>query len=162
MPPHRPLEERFREKFVIGEPDECWEWLGGKSRKGGYGRIHIDRSDPRKRLAHHLAYELHYGVKIASGNGYVVMHRCDNPGCVNPAHLRLGTMLENMRDRDSKGRRNAIGEKNGSTKLTPELVVRYRLELARGKPLMQLARETGLNSKTLSNMRDRITWKHVA
>ena len=87
----------------IKKTDSCWLWLGTKERHG-YGQAYCGtRPDGFKDriYAHRIAYVL------ASGNipaGMVVMHTCDNPPCVNPAHLRLATQAENIADRDAKGR----------------------------------------------------------
>jgi hypothetical protein len=84
----------------------CWEWTGGTYR-GGYGRAFVRRRDMR---AHRLAWALFVGP---IPDGLQVLHRCDNPPCVNPAHLFLGTHRENMADRDAKGR-VASGDRAGA------------------------------------------------
>ena len=89
-----PLEIRFWEK--IDKNGKCWEWLGWKVK--GYGRIKVNNI---KTLAHRVSWNLHYGD---IPKGLYVLHKCDNPPCVNPKHLWLGTQLDNMRDRDKKGR----------------------------------------------------------
>lgn len=78
-------------------PDKCWPWAKGR-RADGYGQL---RWEGRVVRAHRVAYQLTYG-DIASD--LVVMHLCDNPPCCNPAHLRLGTCLDNVADRDMKKR----------------------------------------------------------
>lgn len=91
---------RFWAKVKIGQEDECWEWQGGTS--SGYGMTTVrrnGRSVPTQ--AHRAAFVLTKGEIPA---GYVVMHSCDNPPCVNPAHLRTGTYAENTRDCINKGR----------------------------------------------------------
>lgn len=77
--------------------DGCWEWLGGKTR-GGYGSFASPEATCR---AHRIAYELRKGPIPL---GMYVCHRCDNPGCVNPAHLFVGTASDNTRDSMKKGR----------------------------------------------------------
>ena len=85
---------------------ECWPWTGTTDR-AGYGEIHL--AGNKRMRAHRLSYELHVGPLSAS---MVVCHRCDNPPCVNPAHLFLGTTLDNNRDRHAKGR-DATGARSG-------------------------------------------------
>lgn len=95
MPATKTLEERFWPKVDRRGPDECWPWLAQRQqRRGNYGRF-------RDRMAHRVAYELHYGV--APGE-LMVCHTCDNPPCVNPAHLWLGSAAENVEDCIRKGR----------------------------------------------------------
>jgi hypothetical protein len=91
----------------------------GRLTKDGYGRVCLGKGWV---LAHRFAYALHYGVDPA---GKVVMHMCDNPPCVNPEHLRLGTQTDNVRDMESKGRGKHLGvpgERNGMAKITTETV----------------------------------------
>lgn len=90
----RPLAERFWEKVQRG-PD-CWEWLGG-CYHDGYGSFRVG---DRNQRAHRVSYQLTYG-DIPSG--MVVMHRCDNPLCVRPDHLTVGTAGDNVRDAIHKG-----------------------------------------------------------
>jgi hypothetical protein len=82
--------------------DACWVFTGHRT-VDGYGRI---RHNGRESNAHRVAYELARGPIPA---GLVVCHRCDNPPCVNPAHLWLGTQADNIADMDAKGRRVAPG-----------------------------------------------------
>jgi HNH endonuclease len=100
----RSLEERFWEKVDKRGPDECWEWTGGRFGPG-YGALSRDReSGPAP--AHRLSYEFAYGP---IHDGLHVLHRCDNPPCVNPAHLWAGTHDDNMADRHAKGRSRGPG-----------------------------------------------------
>jgi HNH endonuclease len=90
------LPERFWAKVQIRNSG-CWEWTA-ETVKGGYGRyVHSGR----KHLAHRVAHELLIG---AIPDGLLVLHSCDNPPCCNPAHLRVGTAEDNMRDRSERGR----------------------------------------------------------
>src|SRR5689334_22633122 len=85
---------------VIGT-DECWEW-NGRTDKNGYGSLGVRIDRQRKTLtAHRVSHELNIGpVPI----GMFVLHRCDNPACVNPSHLWLGTHTDNMKDMVNKRR----------------------------------------------------------
>lgn len=100
-----PPEQRFwRYVNKVSEPDVCWEWVGACHQVGlEYGHFW----DGKKLVgAHRFSYLLHHGP-IAKG--LLVMHKCDNPKCVNPNHLQLGTPKDNMQDMIAKGRKKSNG-----------------------------------------------------
>lgn len=98
---NKTLAQRFWEKVCIKSEEECWNWLAGKHNKG-YGYFYTGRKEDRKsEFAHRISYELWYSKPSREK---VVMHTCDNTSCVNPFHLKLGTQLDNTKDRDTKGR----------------------------------------------------------
>lgn len=91
--------------------------------------------------------------------GAVIMHKCDNTRCVNPAHLSLGTVQDNNQDRDDKGRQ-AKGEKHGRTKLTEAQVKEIR-ELSPGLSQRQLSDQFGVARQVIAQILQRKIWKHV-
>lgn len=140
------VQERFEAKFT--KTEGCWEWNARKDR-GGYGRLRVAE---RTQKAHRVAYQLYVGE---IPEGLCVCHRCDNPGCVNPYHLFLGTKADNARDRDNKGRGGhsvMSGEKNGHAKLTEVQVVEIRAKHANGARNVDLAKEYGVAHQTISSI----------
>jgi hypothetical protein len=102
--PWERLEYRFLSKVREAGPDECWEWIGARL-PFGYGN-YWSYFDRRYKGAHRYAWERMFGPVPAEK---CVLHSCDNPPCVNPAHLFLGTDLDNVQDCIQKGRRARWG-----------------------------------------------------
>lgn len=98
-----PISERFWNKVERREADACWLWTGGTARKG-YG-VFTTGTKRDGSIRHHVAsrfsWELHHGT---IPDGLYICHSCDNPACVNPAHLWLGTQQDNITDMWQKGR----------------------------------------------------------
>jgi len=153
--PLSPLEQRFFQYVLCGTAQhECWTWTGAKSRQG-YGNFCLDG---RTVLAHRVSWQLH---KSADAGNMAVCHSCDNPSCVNPDHLWLGTVGDNNADRHTKGRSNGAslkGTANPMSQLTPEIVRAIRSDR---RKLADVAADYGITFQTVSNIRLRNTWKHV-
>jgi len=142
---------------LTGHSDECWPWPGART-STGYGNIRLGGRKGRNVKAHRLAYELAHGP---IPDEMLVCHKCDNPPCCNPAHLFLGTTLDNVRDKISKGR-DTKGETNGRARLTDENVTAIRERQAAGESQRHLAHEFGVSEATISRVVNRKLWGHVA
>jgi hypothetical protein len=154
---------RFWAKVLRGvEPDACWTWIGAKKETGpgqGYGSFKL-KSDT-SRGAHRVSYALFNDV---SPGEMKVCHRCDNPPCVNPAHLFLGTQLDNIHDMVAKGRRVAVdqsGENNGAAKLTAEQVERIKRCIVQGESNQCIARRYNVSHSLISRISLGKSWGTV-
>lgn len=129
-------------------PDECWPWPGATIK--GYG--YIQRRSPRRSwLVHRLAYLAAHG----DPGDLHVLHSCDNPRCCNPAHLRLGTNADNVRDRADRRRgreHQQRGETNPNAKLTDAQVAEIRAAYAAGERQVALAERFGIKQPQVSRI----------
>lgn len=151
------LKARFWAKVEKRGPDECWPWRGAS--RGGYGTISIYRT---KVTAHRLSYELCIGP-IPPGEGYhgtCVLHRCDNPSCVNPSHLFLGTGADNMQDMIRKGRGYfKRGQEHPNAKLSESAVVALRrLRATQRLTHRELGQRFGISHVQVGNIINGIWW----
>jgi HNH endonuclease len=129
----------------------CWLWTGPTNGRG-YGLFYIGNGD---RAAHRISYKVFKGP-IPSG--LHVLHRCDTPLCVNPAHLRAGTVKENMADREARGRRDVRGEQIGTSKLTAQQVAQIK---ASDLGLKALAEQYGVKPTHIWRIKTGRNWAHV-
>jgi hypothetical protein len=123
---------RLIEKIIPRE-NGCWEWTDYKD-KDGYGNIRIDGKNKK---AHRVSYETFVGY---IPEGMCICHTCDNPPCINPSHLFIGTFDDNNKDRDKKGR-GIHGEKVHTAKLTLEEVNEIKVSKANGDSYRKLAKK---------------------
>lgn len=152
----RPLEARFWEKVEKAGPDDCWLWTG-QLNKDGYGVLRAGKVDGyRTQGAHRISFQLAGGT-IPEGKS--VCHTCDNPGCVNPNHLWVGSNQDNVDDSVRKGRWTR-GEKSGMAKLTDKDVREMR-ERYPAESYEAIARAFRVSKKTARSAIIGETWKHV-
>jgi HNH endonuclease len=187
--PRAPLAERFWAKvrkgndlyewtgYGVSIADACWEWQGCRHRFG-HGYIGLGGRKGGTSVVHRVSWELHYGP---IPDGLVVRHRCDNPPCVNPAHLLLGTQADNMADMVSRGRQACgpnngrarmakpevsrverlatSGERNHKAKLTAAQVQEIRLALIRGDLQREIASRYGVKQMQISRIKLNKAWQ---
>lgn len=153
-----PVEPRFWKYTKVGEVDECWEWIGHRDEKG-YGCLRVGGRRGRIHKAHRISAAIHLGLDLANSST-LVCHKCDNPSCVNPAHLFLGTWADNTRDAAQKGRM-AHGSRHHNSKLTEADVLDIRAALASGASQSAVGRRFGVTQCTVSAIARKVWWKHV-
>ena len=158
---------RFEAKFTKGRIDDCWVWAASCF-SCGYGQFNYRDST----LAHRFSYQAYVGP---IPNGMLVLHKCDNKPCVNPAHLFLGDNKANTQDMISKGRQGPAspgpgekackGEAHGLSKLTEhqarEIIRRYRRRSYHQSNARQLAREFGVSPNQITRIAKGVKWKHL-
>ena len=149
-----PIEKRFATKYEV-VASGCWEWVGSKLGDHGYGGIW---RNGRFALAHRVSFEIHVGPIPAGG---IICHRCDNPICVNPAHLYAGTTEDNVADRVARNRGfRAAGTRNGHARLTEAAVAEIRRRSATGVRQADLARAYGVSPALICMVVKGQRWTH--
>jgi hypothetical protein len=144
---------RLTKKIKKNEHSGCWEWTGSR-KDNGYGVISINN---HQEYTHRLSYKLFVGE---IPDGLCVLHRCDNPPCINPCHLFLGTKQDNIQDCLAKGRANtAFGERNGRAKLTLSQVHQIREDYRNGGVSQrELARRFNIGKSVIGNITRNESW----
>lgn len=145
-----PIEDIFLSK--IKKTETCWIWTGPKA-VTGYGLI---SKNYKKILTHRFSYEFHKGP---IPYGKLIMHSCDNPPCINPDHLSIGTNRENQLDSMAKGRRPK-GENHWNSKLSSSDVLKIR-ELNGIISHQKISNIFGVNRTTISDIVARKHWVHI-
>ena len=143
---------RFWNKVLKLYPYQCWPWQGATN-PGGYGHFYIGNNIWIG--AHQLSWWITHGRRPELN----VLHTCDNPICVNPSHLVLGTPQDNGDDCIAKGRSN-VGSKHGNSKLTEKDIEQIRFE-----SLFiieeELAKKWNVTRSNINHIVNRKTWNHV-
>lgn len=132
--------------------DECWPWFAYRNPKG-YGRSFVRVDGQVYVVPHRASWAIHHGPPGCLH----VLHHCDNPPCVNPKHLFLGTNEDNVRDRVAKGRTQK-GHKHFKSHLTDADVRAIR---ASSESKAELGRKYGVTRATIAAILKRVTWKHL-
>ena len=159
----RTTAERFWEK--VQKTEGCWEWIGYRT-PYGYGSFGAGGRQRGAVFAHRFAYEL---INGPVPNGLCVLHRCDNPPCVRPDHLFLGTKKDNTQDMMEKKRHGVYthpehirrGERHHRCRLTEGKVRGIRLRVTAGESRETLALEHGVSRATIDDIVNRRTWRHL-
>lgn len=149
---NRRIDERIRFFSKVERAENgCLMWTA--CTRYGYGLF--NRYPLKKTIvASRMAWILEYGE---IPDGMFVLHKCDNPGCVEPSHLFIGTQVDNMRDKKAKGRGNN-GMKHGNARLTDELVREIR---GADGTYAELGRKYGVVPSTVWQIKHRRTWAHI-
>ena len=146
---------RFMLMTKIGQRHECWEWQGNAP-QGRHGHFSIKA---KAVIAHRWIYEMCCGP-IPSG--MVIRHKCDNPKCVNPIHLTIGTPRDNVMDMHERGRgADRRGEKHPLAKLDAETVLKIRAGKEVGRTNSDLAAEFGISNQHIGKIVRRENWRHI-
>lgn len=141
----------FHSKYI--SDTGCREWIGSVHQATGYGNITINGSTVS---THRASWETANGP-IPSGMH--ILHKCDNPSCINPEHLFLGTNAQNVADMDTKGRRVAHkGEKHPRAKLTDDLVSKIRVD---PRTHRVIAKELGVGPSIIGLVKQHKIWRHI-
>lgn len=152
----KPIEQRFWTK--VEKTEGCWLWSGATN-KQGYGELGKGRRGDGNIAAHRLSYEIAYGPIPPAMQ---VLHKCDNPGCVRPDHLFLGTQKVNLEDMTAKDHRSHYsqkGEDNGRAKLTLIQVQEIRQRFANGDLRSLLAKEYRVRWRVIDRIVTGKSWR---
>lgn len=149
------IRARFDAKWRKDETTGCWNWTASTAGKG-YGQVRIPKTR-RNVYAHRLSWGLHRGEVP---DGMMVLHKCDNPLCVNPAHLFLGDGGVNLQDMAAKGR-HLYGERNTESRLTAKQVHAIHDAAASGSTQRAIAEKFGVGQMQVCRILRGERWRHI-
>lgn len=155
--------KRWLTDSVRVQESGCWEWLKSTNKKG-YGRVGQNCSVFLKygeRLAHRISWLVYNGPIPPDA---CVLHKCDNPKCINPKHLFLGTIGDNNRDMHAKGRATLVrarGVEHHSHRFTEEDIKAIRTRLDNGDSHRSIARDYGVQHQSIGAIHRGQTWTHI-
>lgn len=153
----RPIEDRFWEKVdKTTSPNGCWLWTAAVS-SAGYGQINQGGQHGTHIAAHKLSWQLANGPRPEH---LCICHRCDNPRCVNPEHLFLGTQKDNIQDALKKGRK-PFGEKHPLARWSEGDIRAMFAMRARGATQTEIADHFGTKQPAIQSILSRKAWSHV-
>ena len=156
------MSTRNRFYAKVSKSDYCWEWNASRNEKG-YGTLQVGSTingTRRKEYAHRFSWQMEHGPIPP---GAYVLHKCDNPSCVRPSHLFLGTQADNMADMIAKGRvALRRGEKHGRAKISEQDVRDIRAKyMSRQATQQELSDEYGVCQVNISKIVRRELWRHI-
>ncbi len=150
--------EKFLARVDVRGPDECWEWQGSRH---WFGHGHY-QYEGTVQYTHRVSWQLHNGP---IPKNMKVLHHCDNPACVNPNHLFLGTQADNVDDMIAKGRNSPpphlLGEDHWNVKLTEDDVRQIRKMILEGYSSREIADHFNVAKPTIKDIKAGRTWRHV-
>jgi len=161
----KPAIYRFGMSYEVDSETMCWNWKGFLNRGSNHQYASI-RVDGKRVAAHRFSWEFYNKQKIPKD--MIVMHKCDNPRCVNPMHLQIGTQQDNVKDmvlknRQAKGndfsnRKPAKGSKNGLAKLTELQAMEIFKDI---RPQRKIGLQYGVSQTVVHNIKSKKTWKEI-
>lgn len=160
-PKHKPISYVVTQKSGYENIGECWECVSHARDKDGYCQVKIKNRSVK-------LHRYIYSIYKESPKGYLVCHKCDNPSCINPKHLFLGTFLDNNRDRSIKrrtsrvgNRGNCKGEANGMSKLTEKDVLFIKSQLNNGCSCMEISKIFNMHSSSIEKIKSGKAWAYL-
>lgn len=167
------LEQKYIDRFwtyvKVTEPDECWTWTAART-KQGHGYFNIKLNGKFKQIGAHKVSLMIQGITIPKDK--VVMHICDNPSCVNPRHLQIGTYKDNTQDMIQKGRNNHLkGENHVHAVITEDLARKIKSEAViltdipgrqyKKTNFSQVAKKYNVPRHIVDCIANNLTWRHI-